>query len=529
MTGMAEMLKLLKNIKPASWIKCLLYGILVFAVYRSALKQMILNDWAKEDYSHCYLIPFVLLYLIWEKRAILASLPSKPSWKGLIPFCLGVMLFWVGELGGEYYAMYLSFWLVIVGLCWLHLGWEKIKAVWFALIMMLAMFPFPNFVTVRISLYLKLISSQFGVWMLHLFGMSAYREGNVIDLGFTQLQVVDACSGLRYLFPLMVLSLILAYWFKASFWKRAVIFLSSIPIAIFVNSFRIALTGVLYGFFGPASAEGFFHGFSGWLLFLFTTGILLVEMWVLKKIGKVKDEEAEPEIRRSGDIGPDEETKDVGNWSRHLLQPQFLAVMMVLALTLGLSRCVEFREKIPIKQPLQQFPLQVGEWRGTREAMEHEFVDKLQFSDYVIINYRDRKNHIVNFYTAFYETQQKGESIHSPETCFPMSGWKFNQEEEIAVKAKDGSSIWVNRILMEKNGERQLAYYWFPQRGRVLTKLYQLKIYNFWDALTRQRTDGALVRVTTPIASSEKLEDAEMRIREFLNDAIPRLPSFIPD
>ncbi len=523
---MTEIFTYLKNIKPAGWLKGVLYGLLILIIYQSSLQWLILHDWPREDYSYAYLIPFVVLYLLWEKRAELASLPSKSSWMGLLPLGMGLVLFWLGELGGELFSQYISLWLVVVGLCWLHLGWRKLKATGFAFAMMLAMFPFPHFVSDRISLYLKLISSQLGVWMLHLYGMSAYREGNVIDLGFTQLQVVDACSGLRYLFPLMILSLILAYWLKARFWKKAVLFLSSIPIAIFVNSFRIALTGVLYSFWGPAVAEGFFHGFSGWLIFLFTTAILLAEMWVLKKIGKEKEVGSVIGGYNEPAVGT---TETSGGWSRSLLQPQFMTVVVILGLTLGLSQGVEFRGKIPIKQSLNQFPLQIGEWSGTREIMEQKFIETLDLSDYVIVNYRDRQNHAINFYTAYYESQQKGESIHSPETCLPGSGWKFSKAEEVAINAKDGRSMRVNRVIMEKDGEKQLSYYWFPMRGRVLTKLYQLKLYNFWDALTRQRTDGALVRVITPIADSEKPEDADARIRGFLNEAIPLLPAFIPD
>jgi EpsI family protein len=190
---------------------------------------------------------------------------------------------------------------------------------------------------------------------------------------------------------------------------------------------------------------------------------------------------------------------------------------------------VEFRGKVPAKHSFSQFPLQIGEWSGTRETMEQAFIDELDLSDYVIVNYRNKQNNAINFYTAYYESQQKGESIHSPETCLPGSGWKFGKEEEVSFKTKNGGAMRVNRVFMEKDGEKQLAYFWFPQRGRVLTKLYQLKLYNFWDALTRQRTDGALIRVITPIGSTEKPEDAELRIRDFLNDTIPILSSFIPN
>ena len=289
------------RIKPVSWLKAAAYACVLALVYYSTFVRLVTYDWAKEDYSHCMLVPFVVLYLLWEKRREIAATPSRPSWTGFVPFGIGVLLFCLGELAGEYFTLYMSFWLAVVGLLWLHLGWEKIKTMWFALVMMLAMFPFPNFINTRITFQLRLISSKLGVWMLHLYGMSAYREGNVIDLGFTQLQVVDACSGLRYVMPLMVLSLLLAYWFKAHWWKRVVLFLSSIPLAIFVNSFRIAATGVLYSMFGAQVAEGFFHGFSGWLIFMFAIPCLLLEMWVLRKVPPAEQFKV-PSLRSGGKV-----------------------------------------------------------------------------------------------------------------------------------------------------------------------------------------------------------------------------------
>ncbi len=237
-----------------SYAKTAFYTLLLAGMYYSALKRLITHDWSMDDYSHCYLIPFVVFYLLWENRQQLVSTPSAPAWKGLIPFGLGILFFWLGELGGEFFTMYISFWLVIVGLCWLHLGWQKLKAMGFALLMILAMFPFPNVVNVRISLYLKLLSSQIGVSMLQVLGISAYREGNVIDLGFTQLQVVDACSGLRYLFPLLIMGILLAYFYRVALWKRIILVLSTIPLTIFINSLRIALIGIICTYWGVAAA-----------------------------------------------------------------------------------------------------------------------------------------------------------------------------------------------------------------------------------------------------------------------------------
>ena len=144
------------------------------------------------------------------------------------------------------------------------------------------------------------------------------------------------------------------------------------------------------------------------------------------------------------------------------------------------------------------------------------------------MNYQDRQGRSVNFYTAYYESQRKGESIHSPETCLPGGGWEFREAGATAIPLQGGASMKVNRAFIEKGGARQLTYYWFAQRGRVLTNLYQLKLYAFWDALTRQRTDGALIRLITPVYEREKLEDAEARLQGFTREIVPVLDGFIP-
>jgi exosortase D (VPLPA-CTERM-specific) len=268
------------ELRNESLAKGLIYIGLLVAVFFTS-HQFMIKWWGQDDYNYCYLIPFVVLYLLWEKREPLRNTPSRPTWAGIAPIAFGLVLFWLGELGGEYYTMYLSSWFVLLGLCWMHLGWRKLKLIFFPIAFILTMFPPPNFIYFNLSLKLKLISSQLGVWVLQTLGKTAYREGNVIDLGFTQLQVVDACNGLRYLFPLIVLAILVAYFSKSAWWKKLIVVLSSIPISIFVNGLRIASVGLLYPIWGPQVAEGFFHDFSGWIIFMISLGILLAELWLL--------------------------------------------------------------------------------------------------------------------------------------------------------------------------------------------------------------------------------------------------------
>jgi len=528
-------LKAIGIVKPTGLAKIALYGLLLIGVYYSSLAYMI-SQWEREDYSYCYLVPFIVFYLIWEKRNQLASLPSVSSWKGLIPFILGIVFFWLGELGGEYFTLYISFWLVMVGICWMHLGWGKLKTISFSLLFSLTMFPFPNLLHNKISVNLKLISSQLGVAMMQLYGMSAYREGNVIDLGFTQLQVVDACSGLRYLFPLIVLGILLAYFYKAVFWKKVALVISTVPISIVVNGLRIASVGMLYPIFGPKVAEGFFHDFAGWFIFMVSLGILLAEMWILKKVRGREAESSKLKAQSKEEANALAAGFRTSGFQLSALNsffspPQFVVAVLLLGATWGLSHGIEFREKIPINKSFEYFPVKVGEWSGTRQTMEQEFIDALDLSDYAIIVYQNSTGKSVNFYVAYYESQRKGESIHSPATCLPGGGWIFKQAGAVGIPllANDGGFMKVNRALMQKSGYKQLSYYWFPQRGRILTNAYQLKIFAFWDALTRQRTDGAMVRVITPVYELEELEEAEQRLQGFTLEIVPVLGEFLPD
>jgi EpsI family protein len=581
-------MKNLAQIKTESWVKAALYGLLLVGLFYSSHRVMI-GWWENEDYTYCYLIAPIVLYLIWEKREELAKVAARPSWRGAAPLGIGILLFWLGELAGEFTTMYFASWFVLVGLLWMHLGWEKLKVIRFPIMFIIAMFPPPNFFHFNLTLQLKLISSRIGVAMMQAYGLSAYREGNIIDLGFTKLQVVDACSGLRYLYPLIIMAILLAYFYRGRLWKKALLVVSAVPLTIVTNSLRIAMTGVLYEIWGPKVAEDFFHGFSGWLIFIFGLAVLLLEMWVLNGFrglglfGGLNQAESSkltahsknesPELatdpdgqaqtlssadelsaapqQRGPSLARDSATQDhpqppcgsdlklnTSNLKppeptglKSLIRPpQFIVAVILLAGTLGLAQGVEFREKTPVAQPFAKFPLQVADWEGRRGAIEQEFIDQLTFSDYVVVDYRNPAGQVVNFYTAYYETQRKGESIHSPETCLPGAGWEFKKAGTVTlpIQNRRGEPMTVNKALVELGAARQLSYFWFPQRDRVLTNAWQLKVYNFWDALTRQRTDGALVRLITPVYPNEDAVQAEERLTAFTVQIVPVLNEFLP-
>lgn len=502
--------------KKKTFIIFSIYILFYILLYQTVFLNM-LKWWERDDYSYCYLIPFIVLYLLWEKKNDFAAKTALPEWKGVILLLIGIFFYWLGELGGEFYIMYLSSWFILLGVCVLNMGIGKVRTIFFPLCFILTMFPFPNFINNRITFQLKLISSQIGVWIMQAYGMSAFRDGNVIDIGFTQLQVVDACSGLRYLFPMIVLSILIAYFYHGRLWKKIILVLSSVPLTIFSNSLRIALTGILSEKFGTKSIDGFFHDFEGWMIFMVTLAALLLEIWILGKLFPEKKEK-KPEADQV-------EEKVIGS---SLKTPQFIVSVILLGATLALSQGIEFREAIPMSKSFDQFPMQVGKWTGARQLMESKFIETLNFSDYIMADFQDDSGKAINFYVAYYESQRKGESIHSPETCLRGGGWQFRQAGSTSLELRDGKHLPLNRAIIEKEPVQQVSYFWFPARDRVLTNAFEMKWFNFWDALTRQRTDGALVRLITQIYPSENSGQAENRMKDFINDIYPVLSEYLP-
>ena len=205
--------------------------------------------------------------------------------------------------------------------------------------------------------------------------------------------------------------------------------------------------------------------------------------------------------------------------------------MSLLTATLALSQGIEFREKIPVTKSFDQFPLKLAGWSAEiRQSISPKFLKGLDLSDYLWADYQNNNSESVNTYVAYYTRQSKGKSIHSPATCLPGSGWSFDQSGTVRISGLSGNpeTIEVNRAVMQYGSHTRLSYYWFSQRGRILNNAYQLKIYNFWDALTRQRTDGALIRLITPVSETETVADADARLQNFVRDFVPVLEKYIP-
>lgn len=485
--------------------------------------------WDREEYSHGYLIPFVALYLFWQKRGALANSIDSPSKLGLLGLFASLFVWLLGEVSGIFTLIQYAFIMGVFSIAMIWFGFKAAFVVWAPIFYLIFMIPLPGFIYNNLSSDLQLLSSAIGVAVIRLFDISVYLEGNVIDLGVYQLQVVEACSGLRYLFPLMSFGFLIAYIYRGPVWQKAVVFLSTIPITVLMNSFRIGVIGVTVEHFGIAAAEGFLHDFEGWIVFMACVGVLLLEIWVFylfsskdKQFGDLFDL----------DFGLDDKGTAAPNRNTAMSALHYSS-LAVLALAIPLSISIVEREDIvPDRTSFATFPLAHEQWTGRQSSIEADVLDVLDLSDYFIGDYsRDDDQYAVNFYSAWYAVQRKGESIHSPRSCLPGGGWliKRHTVEQVDGLSRKGQTLEINRVVMQMGEHKQLVYYWFEGRSRIITNEYMAKWFIFWDSMVNQRTDGALVRLVTYVPEGSDIAEADQRLNQFLSDFYDILPEYVPE
>jgi len=499
-------------------------AILIIVAYSAAIGELLRVWGVREEYSYGYMIPFIAAFLVWQRKDLLERINFSGSWFGVVLTLIGSFIYIVGELSTLYLLVQYSMIIMVLGLALALTGWPAFRIIFVPLMFLIFMIPLPQFLLGEISQQLQFISSEIGVAVIRAFGISVYLEGNVIDLGVLKLQVVEACSGLRYLFPLMTLGFMAAYFFNGAMWKRVVIFVSTIPITVFMNSFRIGAIGVMAEYWDIEVAEGFLHDFEGWIIFMACLGVLLAEMWFLARIGPEK----KPLSVAFGITLPEPTPQNV-NVVRRKTPLTYLFALSTLSIVVLTSQLLPDRsEIIPERKVFASFPMDIENWHGRSERLESIVLDELRLNDYMLANYTDNET-AVNLYIAYYDSQKKGQSAHSPRTCIPGGGWKIKDISSVEVKMPGDIMLKVNRIEIQKGEIKQLMYYWFQGRGRNITNEYLVKWFIFWDSLRIQRTDGALVRVGALIPSGSDVVSTEKKLQDFLGKMLPVLVDYVPD
>jgi exosortase len=257
-----------------AWGPMILLGVLMLVLYdRIGIK--LVRDWYElPDFGHGFLITPFAAFVLWDKREELLRTPLRPSWAGVCVVVLALFELLVGIFGADLFLQRTSFVLLVAGLVWTLLGKAMLGRVKFVLFVLLLAIPLPTIVLNQITFPLQLRASEYASALLRVAQVPVLQDGNVIKLPSMELEVAEACSGIRSLVSLFTVAVIYGYFLERRTWRRVVLALASIPIAVVANVARIFGTGLCVQYWDPVKAMGFFHEFSGWLIFLVSLGLL---------------------------------------------------------------------------------------------------------------------------------------------------------------------------------------------------------------------------------------------------------------
>jgi exosortase D (VPLPA-CTERM-specific) len=389
------------------------------------------------------------------------------------------------------------------------------------------MLPLPQMIYWKLSIFLQGVSSELGVFFVSMMGVPVFLEGNIIDLGVYKLQVAEACSGLRYLFPILSFSYLFAILYRGPMWHKIVLLLTAAPLTVFMNSVRIGIVGVLVDRFGIAQAEGFLHFFEGWVVFLACVGLLFLLAVGLQRLTPNPKSLSDTIDLDFTDFGP-QTARILGiGASRGLVVAALLSAVVAAAFVLTPARPLV----VPERDSFALFPRNLDSWSGSAESLTPDIEKVLAADDYVNLTYMAPDvRQPVNFFVAYYTKQTDGSGIHSPEVCLPTGGWEIASltQYQVDMTGTAYGKFFVNRAVIQNGLVKQLVYYWFEQRGQHMTNDYLAKASVVWDSLTRGRSDGALVRFVTPIMDDETEADATTRLEGLMRLTLKQLPKFVP-
>ncbi|MBR28582.1 MAG: VPLPA-CTERM-specific exosortase XrtD [Rhodobacteraceae bacterium] len=514
----------------AGGLICLAIALIGGALFFLPGLETLAGAWQTPEYSHGPLIPLLSGFLLLRH---LKTIPERPGpisdrWPGVAALILAMLVGLLGLLShiGDIVAYALILW--VGALLLISFGWNTGKTLWPAVLHLVFMLPLPGTIYYKVSTTLQFVSSEVGVWALQALGTPVFLDGNIIDLGVYKLHVAEACSGLRYLFPIMSFSYIFAVLYRGPTWHKAVLLLSAVPLAVLMNSLRIALVGVMVNAYGIEHAEGLSHFMEGWVVFISCIFILFALAALMLRL------QPAPRMTLSEALDLD----------LHAVWPEFLrlrhtraspAMIVAAAVTLGLAvvwMAAPSRALPEIdRAPLAALPRQIDGWRaGHPRELEPKVERALGADDYISLAYASPTPGApsVELFSAWYLDQSKG-GIHSPEVCLPGGGWEMSSLKTIDIGPKLGLApgFDINRAVIIKNMTRMMVFYWFDQSGRHIASDFKAKAMLIWSGAVEGRTDGALVRLTTVMNANETEAQAEERLLGLLRPMMEVLPQHI--
>jgi exosortase D (VPLPA-CTERM-specific) len=497
-----------------------------FAFFYEGISEL-LRAWQLPEYSHGPLIPVLSLLLFLRG---LKSMPVNPGevtdrWPGLALMIFSMLLGLAGKMLqiNDIVAYALILWVGSILL--ISFGWNAGRHHWPPVLHLIYMLPLPAALYYGLSTYLQVVSSELGVFFLQMLNVPVFLEGNIIDLGVYKLHVAEACSGLRYLFPILSFSYIFAVLYQGPMWHKAVLLISAAPITVFMNSVRIAIAGVIVDRYGLEYVEGFSHFFEGWVIFVLCVLILFALAWLMLRFRRDRVSLIDALDLETTGLGTQIMRLQYIRPSTALISAALISVFMATAWQMVPERAPVVAER----DPFTLFPIRLGEWEsGPQRLLDPQTEQVLAADDYYSVSLsRADGTPSVDLFMAWYKDQLTG-GTHDPEVCLPGGGWEIADLKQIEVTPAVEAPFMLNRVIIQQGVNRMLVYYWFEQQSNRTASTLSAKTQLMMGKLTNGRNDSAIVRLITPIDVDEGIGPAEARLKDAMDAVLEPLPRFVP-
>jgi EpsI family protein len=429
-----------------------------------------------EDMGHGFLVPLAAGCIVWQQRKRLAV--ARPSAWGLVFVLAGAALELTGAVGAGLFVGSLGFVCALAGVVLAAGGFAWLRVLAFPLFLLVFMLPKLAFVYNQITLPLQLLASQLAAALARVVGTSVLREGNVLQVAGHSIAVEEACNGIRYLLSLAFVALLWGHMAGLRGWRRALMGICALPLAILVNALRVAAVAVMCGYNYPL-AVGAFHDASGWAALALAL-VLLVAVERGIQLLPAGDGGLEPQPAGSAPVGT--------VW--------LMGAALILAVQWPLMRAVPLMDAAPRVPPLALFPERLGAWRMTRSAEVPPLeAANLKADDSLLRYYAEAAGAgEIELRVAYYASERGGASQpHSPKVCLPAGGWMPTESRVLRVQGGE-----VNLYKVAKGDQRATVLYWYQTPWQTAASEWTMKALVVANGFLHRRTDLALVRLVVP-------------------------------
>jgi len=500
---------------------------LCLAFYGPIFPPLVKEWYEHENFSYGFLIPFIFLYLIWEERDAFKDSSIRPSPWGAVSFLGALLIGLIGKTLGEPFISRVSFVLAIASLFHLFWGWHCVKRLAFPLAFLFLMVPPPYPIVKEVSYHLRMSDAFIANYLVQAAGVPVYRDAYMLHLPNISLEVADVCSGIASLFAMLALGTIYVYYLPTRMIMKFPVLAGAFIFPIFANLFRIFLVTVSVYYYGPIMLQAFFHHFTGTFTFLLSLALFL---WLGETVRRKYPKESPPIGQKRARVEsvrlPDDITVKRTRY-RGLALP-LLLVVIVVGLVLYLSDSPALSKGETFQVALDKISPMVGRYRITSEKRsDSDLYEDPRAEKTLSRIYESPDKKQIELFVGYNSRQFDENRLQSPKLVF-RNGWEYASMEEIRIPFVGAKAIDAVGLLTKKFTDRRFVLFWYDVRGQAFASDFRNRVELIRGFALHGRTDGAVIRLATPVSEFEPIEQAKNRLVSFAMDLYPELHRILP-